>query len=170
MGMVIAGIEEAQGSEGLIVSKHPYTVRLVSARTSEIDAGEDNAIDDSEPVADFVTITHEIIEADEEAFAYDRDTQEPVDEPIELEGKLIEQSIYVMRENHKKYATAGRYGKNELKDVILGYRVPISDDEIEWDQAAERGATANVHVEPSFREVNGEMRVANKFRRWKSVS
>lgn len=166
MSMVIPGIDEAQGSEGLIVSRGRYTVKFLNARDMEVD-NDDSAKEPGEPVANRVTISYEIIEAPSDAVAYDRETQEPDESMLPLEGKTIEQSIYVMTENHVKFESAGRYGRNELKDVIRGFGVPTVDDEIQWEQA--EGRFASVSIKPEFREVGETTYVSNKFRGWRQV-
>lgn len=166
MSMVIPGIDDAQGSEGLIVSRGRYTLKFLNARDMEVE-NDDSAIEAGEIVANRVMISYEIIEAPADAVAYDRETQEPDESLLPLEGKTIEQSIYVMTPNHQKFEKAGRYGLNELKDVVRGFGVPTEDDEIQWEQA--EGRFASVSVKPDFREVGDTVFASNKFRGFRAV-
>ena len=170
MGMYVPGIGDAQGSEGLIVSKGRYILQLESARSSEMKDPNRAVGDGDEPIANMVTIVHRIIEAPDEALTYDRETQEAIDEEVELVGKRLEQSIYVMTDNHESYEKAGRFGSDELKDVLLAYRVPTDGDEIEWDGAIERGAQASASLAPNFEERNGNMYARNRYRGWRAIA
>lgn len=164
--MFLPGIDESQGTDALLVSRGRYTLRLTRATKFEV-KGEDARIDVDEPIADRVLIEYEILEAPDDAQVMDAETEEVAEKQFDLVGKTIQQSIYIMLENHPKYK-ADPLGLRQVADVRKAFDVPSVDDQVQWETAIEQGATASALVAASWRDGNNGGRYANNdFRSWR---
>ena len=164
--MFLPGIDESQGTDALLVSRGRYTLRLTRATKFEV-KGEEAKMDVDEPIAERLLIEYEIIEAPDDAQVMDAETEEAAEEQFELVGKTIQQSIYIMLENHPKFKP-DPLGLQQAKQVVKTFGVPSVDDQVQWETAIEAGATATALVAANWRDGNNGMRYANnEYRSWK---